>query len=267
MRSLRRFILKTLKKHRELLPLKYQRKYFKCVTIKPKDNPVKGRVLLSYALTSAGMPENHSVFDHHSCPWMSNKILALFNEFGYIVDCIHFTNRHFIPEKKYDFIFSLGFDILRLAAFAPHNGEIIKIWHAGTSSIAYNNAAEMKRITNLEKRHPGALYFPKRQGSLERVEDEVIKLADHVLLIGNDHVLNTFPKKFHHKFSKITVAATPSYVKRIEEFAPQEKEFIWHFGDGAVHKGLDLLLDVFAKKYNYMYPYSIDSYVEKKQYI
>jgi len=235
------------KKYKHLLPLKYQRKYFKSVTIIPKGKVI-GRVLLSYAVTSAGMPSNHSVFDYHPAPWMSNQILSLFTERGYIVDCIHYTNKHFVPEKKYDVIFSLTCDLLRLVSFSNQDSDkILKIWHPGISSIEHNNRTEIERINDLEKRKPGSIYFPKRQEPHERIEHRVMELADHCALLGNNHVLNTFPKEFHHKFNIITVPATSVYVKQKEELVPTEREFIWHFGDGAVRKGLDLVLEVFAR--------------------
>jgi glycosyltransferase involved in cell wall biosynthesis len=205
-------------------------------------------VLLSYAVTSAGMPENHPIFKYHPSPWMSNQILSLFVKRGYTVDCIHYTNRHFIPEKKYDIIFALKCNLLRLVSFAKQDSDnILKIWHPDISSLEHNNSTEIKRIHDLEKRRPGALYFPKRQEPYERIEKRVMELSDHCVFLGNKHVLDTFPKEFHHKFTAITVAATPVYVKQESEFVPKEREFLWHFGNGAVRKGLDLVLETFAK--------------------
>ena len=105
----------------------------------------------------------------------------------------------------------------------------------------------IKNCLDLEKRRPGAVYFPKRQEPYERIERKVMEIADHCVLLGNKHVLNTFPKEFHHKFETITVAATPVYVKQENEFVPNKREFLWHFGNGAVRKGLDLVLETFAK--------------------
>jgi glycosyltransferase involved in cell wall biosynthesis len=180
---------------------------------------------------------------------MSNTIVSLLNELGYVVDCIHYTNNTFIPTKKYDIIFSLScVNLLRLVAAAPRGVHSIKIWHPGTSSIPYNNAAEMARIADLEKRRAGSIYSPKRQEPGERIQEKVLKLADHIVIIGGSRVLQTFPKRYHSKISQVTVA-TPafSYTKRREDFVPTSRHFLWHFGNGAVHKGLDLLLEVFAQ--------------------
>jgi len=228
MQSIRQFVVKNLKKHRELLPLECQRKYFRCVTVRPKTKPAKGRVLVSYALAPAGLPDSHPILKYHGCYWMSNKIVSLFNKMGYVVDCIQYTNSNFVPIQKYDVIFSFSHtNLLRLVASAPGSVSAIKIWHSATSSIVYNNSSEIKRINDLEHRRPGALYFPKRQEPHERMETRAMQLADYIIYIGNKHVLATFPKEFHYKFSKITVAASPVCIKRMENFVSQEREFMW----------------------------------------
>lgn len=246
-KAIRRFIRTYFYRYRERLPLGWQRKYFKCVTVRPP-GPIRGRVLLSYALTSAGLPADHPMFAYHTGPWESNQIISLFNAQGFIVDCIHYTNKSFIPEIDYDIIFACTGELYRLAAYSPNRKKTVKIWHSVISAIDYNNAAEMKRIEELIKRRPGALYFPKRQEPHERLQEPLMKLVDYCVLIGNDHVQNTFPKWFQPKISRVTVTASPlTWIKSETELAPPEREFLWFFGNGAVRKGLDLTLEVFAK--------------------
>jgi len=242
----KRFIYKHIKKIREYLPLRLQKKYFKCVTIRPSNKAI-GRVLVSYALAPAGLPDDHPRINYHGCYWMSNNIISIFTQLGYIVDCIQFTNRSLFPAKGYDVVFSFcRGDLARLIS-ASESEDAVKIWHPATSSISYNNAREMERIQDMKKRIPGSLYAPKRHEPGEGNEVQTIQLADHIIFLGNEHVLNTFPKKFHHKFKKLTVAASQVYKKEKKDFVPEEREFVWYFGNGAVHKGLDLLLEVFAK--------------------
>ncbi|MCR4333517.1 MAG: glycosyltransferase [Patescibacteria group bacterium] len=238
-----------LKKHRHLLPLAFQRKYFKSVRLLPKGHAPIGRVLISYALTSAGLPPDHPMFDYHSGPWESSMIVSLFLKRGYAVDVIHFTNRTFIPQERYDVIFALTGELYRLVAYAKDPPEnIIKIWHMNISSIEQNNRSELEQIAALEKRRSGALYFPKRQEPYERLQEKTLALADRCIMGGNSVVLNTYPKRFHSKIDLIPVSASLLYhVKTEEEYAPPEREFVWYFGNGAVRKGLDLVLEAFAK--------------------
>lgn len=243
------FVKNFLKKHRHLLPLALQRKYFKSVRLLPRGHAPVGRALVSYALPAAGLPPGHPLFDYHSGPWESNRICSLLLARGYAVDVIHYTNRSFVPQEAYDVIFSLTGDLYRLVACAPNPPEkIVKIWHPNLSSLEHNNRAELERIAALEARRPGALYFPKRQEPHERLEEKTLELADAVILGGNAAVLATYPKRFHNKIRLVPVSASPLYhVKTADEFVPAEREFVWYFGNGAVRKGLDIVLEAFAR--------------------
>jgi glycosyltransferase involved in cell wall biosynthesis len=78
--------------------------------------------------------------------------------------------------------------------------------------------------------------------------DNVLNHIDKCLLIGNDFTLSTFPFKFQNKIVKVPVSgAFLNRTKKQLEFVPKEKEFLWFFGPGLIHKGLDLVLEVFAK--------------------
>tara|TARA_Y100000310_G_scaffold214702_1_gene215625 strand:+ start:15467 stop:16636 length:1170 start_codon:yes stop_codon:yes gene_type:complete len=235
-------IKKFFRKYRQHLPLFVQRKYFKCVTLKPNGVP-KGRVLVSYAVTSAGLSDNNKLFNYHTGPWESNKITSIFLELGYVVDVIHYNNKKFTPTEKYDVIFGVTGNLLRLVEETP--GNPVVLFHPRTSSIKYNNKGEVNRIENLKKRR-GVSYKPKRQEPYEDREEEILKVSDGVILIGNERTLSTYTKEFQSKIIRIPVSTSPlKYVKN--KFVPKEREFMWHFGRGAVHKGLDLVLEVFAK--------------------
>ena len=245
---LKKIIRPYLYRYRHRLPLFLQRKFFKCVTLLPNGR-ARGRVLVSYALTSAGLPANHPLFAYHTGPWESNRIVSMFNHYGFIVDCIHYTDRSFVPREDYDIIFACTGELYRLvASMKKEPGRIIKIWHSVISSVESNNAAEIARITELINRHPQALYFPKRQEPHERIQDKLRTLVDYCVLIGNQHVQNTFPQSFHPKITRVTVTASPlSYFKSETEWVPPEKEWLWFFGNGAVRKGLDITLEAFVK--------------------
>ncbi len=249
MPALRTAIKHILKRYRHLLPLAFQRRYFKSVRLVPKGRAPIGRALVSYALAAAGLPLNHPMFDYHSGPWESSMIVSLFLKRGYAVDVIHYTNRTFVPQERYDVIFSLTGELYRLVAYAKDPPEkIIKILHPNISSIEHNNRAELERIIALEARRPGALYFPKRQEPNERLQEKTMELADTIILGGNSTVLNTYSTRFHNKINLVPVSASPLYhAKTEDEYAPPEREFVWYFGNGAVRKGLDLVLEAFAR--------------------
>ena len=125
------------------------------------------------------------------------------------------------------------------------NPSALKILYLTESYGKYNNSREKERMVYLEQRQGVRL-------SLERVADENsdarLDVADVCLLVGNEHTLKTYPKHFQKKINLINLTGSLlSKVKTPSEYYPKEKEFLWMGGAGPVHKGLDLLLDIFAK--------------------
>jgi len=213
------------------------------IELKPhKSTKIRGRVLFSYVISSFGPKKD---FLHHSNHWESYHIAKIFTEMGYVVDAINCYNSSFVPNKKYDVIFSIDAHLYKLAALMNNNP--IKLLHLTGSYPQYTNSAELKRVENLEKRK-NCLYFPKRIDSSSSLSYKLLELADYCSLTGNSHTLNTFPIKLRKKITR--VIATASFLDRIKihtEYVPKEKEFLWFGGLGAVHKGLDLLLEIFVK--------------------
>ena len=110
----------------------------------------------------------------------------------------------------------------------------------------FQNAAELARIEALEKRR-GVRCRPRRQ--VEDVEgfERALEIADASSLFGNEWTLSTFPASLRPKITCLPVAASQlARIKSAEELVPPEREFLWFFGSGAIHKGLDLLLEVFS---------------------
>jgi glycosyltransferase involved in cell wall biosynthesis len=76
-----------------------------------------------------------------------------------------------------------------------------------------------------------------------------LEAADACSLLGNERTRETYPEKYWHKMELVTVSASEvgKQAKKMRESVPPKREFLWFFGSGAVHKGLDLLLEVFAR--------------------
>jgi glycosyltransferase involved in cell wall biosynthesis len=101
----------------------------------------------------------------------------------------------------------------------------------------------------LESRR-GIICAPRRVVDVE-IFDRSLRFADSCSLIGNDVTLETFPKLYKEKINKVTVSASVlDSIEIKQDIDIRKKEFLWLFGSGAVHKGLDLVLEVFAKNRN-----------------
>ncbi len=215
------------------------------VTIYPKTNNIRGRVLFSYLPFALLVKDEDPIFNSHSNVWESREIARVFTRLGYVVDAISYGNHSFLPVQDYDIVFDIDINLQRLMPFLKK--DCIKILHMTGSYSRFQNQAEMKRVQDLERRK-NVFYTPKRLDSFLELVDRSLNFSDKISLLGNDFVLNTFPKNIKDKMVKVPVSASKlNFVKESRTYVSNEREFLWYFGGGAVHKGLDLVLDVFLK--------------------
>lgn len=199
---------------------------------------VRGNVLLSYTVLPF-ITKKH-VLDSHTNRWECREIARLFLKRGYAVDVIDWENNSFIPKKKYDFFLDIHSNLERLDPFL--NKDCIKILHLTGSEAEFQNKSETERLLNLEKRR-GVRLSPRRQV----VKTNSIAYADFISMLGNKITESTYglqDKKIHY-ISLSTTHAYPSPENK--NLTSARNNFIWFGGVGAVHKGLDLVLEAFTK--------------------
>jgi hypothetical protein len=209
----------------------------------------KKRALYSYIDSVVKLEDNSEYLSGHSNKWESREIAHLIMGLGYKLDCISWVDNEFIPSTKYDLVFDIYTNLHRLKDYYELGTN--KLLHLTGSYGPFQNNAELERIQAFEER-TGVKYTPKRQvldipGYLASLE-----IADHCSLIGNQYTLSTFPEKYRQKITPIPdTSSTISLIKNSDNYIPPNKEFIWFFGAGGVHKGLDLVLEVFKKRKNF----------------
>ena len=223
--------------------------------IKPNTNSIvklktkfisKGIALISYGNTFLDLKDDDSAFDGHSSKWELKKIVEIFLDLGYDVDAISPYDTEFIPQKTYDVIFDIHYNLCRFEKFLSK--KTITILYSTGSYPEYAANREIERVNNLVYRKKMA-YKPKR------ICDPIyftksLDIAKFCFLIGNDHTLSTFPHKYQKKIRLTSVTYSNSIIKDLND--PLGKEFLWFYGYGAVHKGLDILLDFFSNNSEYI---------------
>lgn len=203
----------------------------------------KGHVLVSYIPESILFGKNDKRFLRHSNAWESAEIIRLFNKHGYAVDAISWVDTAFVPEKEYVTVFDIRSNLKRCSG--PHTH---KFFHGTGSDGSFCNSAEQKRISDLKMRR-GAVVVPRRFVKAADVELAYGNLmaADTVTLIGNEVTAATFPDNLQHKLNRVVPTGSHLSMTRNSRKITLRKEFVWFNGTGAVHKGLDLTLEVFAR--------------------
>ena len=218
-------------------------------TLYPKTKEIQGRALLSYINDVCHLDDSDEKFLGHSNIWESREIAQIFNRLGYIVDYIHYCDLDFTPTLNYDVCFDIHYNLQRL--HPTLNKDCIKILHITTCHPHKIIQESIKRIDQLKKKKPIQKYY------IERIHRpdlflKSLECADYCSLIGNEITLSTFHPEDRNKITKVTVSASylGENIKK-ENYVPAQKEFLWFFGSGALHKGLDLVLDVFKKNKNF----------------
>lgn len=207
-----------------------------------------GTVLFSYIHHPLLWAEYDTRFLWHSNLWESREIVRIFNELGFDVDAIDWVNTSFYPKKNYAIIFDMATNLQRLAPFLSK--DVIKILYITGSSPAYQRIAELRRVAQLEDRTE-KLYSPKRIFTHIDLFERSLRLADCAALIGTDFTLSTFDSQYRQKIECIPVSASflPN-IKNESNYISKERDSLFFSGFGAVHKGLDLVLETFAQNKN-----------------
>ena len=205
---------------------------------------VRGYVLVSYT-TLPFLNTDPSILDAHSNRWECKEIVRQFLERSYAVDVIDTSNTAFVPENTYDYLIDNGKNMEHLAPLIGK--DCIKVFHISECHWKFNNEQEMKRIEALKKRR-GIVLAPARLAK----ENRAIELCDTAtILAGTDSTAKTYA--FAHKpMHPIPISTTHEYPYPGRNLNLARKNFIWFGGAGAIHKGLDLVLEAFAAMPEYM---------------
>jgi glycosyltransferase involved in cell wall biosynthesis len=211
------------------------------MTLRPRSEK-RGHVLISHDASAMFMPEEK--LGGHAHYWVTNFMVRSFLKRGYEVDIISWQNHTFKPRKKYNFFIDIHSNIERLAPLLDK--DCIKIFHATGAHWLYQNSAEYMRCLGVLKRR-GKTIFPLRNMTPTRS----IENADQVIYFGSEFVRSTYlyaGKPMH----ATPIPSTHHYPSPEQKnFEAVRKHFVWFAGAGAVHKGLDLVLEAFASMPDY----------------
>lgn len=195
---------------------------------------VRGTVLFSYITYPFLRPEGEA--EMHTNYWQCRLIAQMFLDKGYHVDVIDWTNKTFIPRKKYAYVFDIHDNLERFLPYLPKS--CVKIVHLTTCEWRFNNAAEQRRLQDLEVRR--GVKLKQRRALLPARGQE---LADAVSMFGNEITAQTYPSS--ESFVRIPQSTNVLFPWIERDYAQAAKHFVWVGGAGMVHKGLDLVLEVF----------------------
>ncbi len=200
--------------------------------------PMRGRALLSYVIDGFRVSPDGPLATGHTNIVESVQIASTLRELGYRVDVIDYLNDTFTPREPYDVLIDPRHNTERLAAAVGQ--ACVKILHADTAHIAYQNAAENRRLLDIQQRR-GVTLTALRQEPV----NHALERADVCVYLGSDFCADTYRyagKPLHR--ARIGGFATPT--APVRDFERARRRFLWLGSWGLVLKGLDLVLEAFA---------------------
>lgn len=174
----------------------------------------------------------------HQNSWQVVELAKIVNEFGYNVDVIDYNYVKSNFDKKYDMLIDLHpRDNVVYNKFLKEN--CIKIAYLTGSNPSFSNIAEEDRINNVYKRH-GQKLLCRRYAELI---SKRIETYDAAFFIGNKYNLRTYTE---FKMPPVYFIKNTGYDFKFSNKNRKANNFMFLASLGQVHKGLDLLLDIFA---------------------
>ncbi len=198
------------------------------------------KALVCYLPDSHTLPADHPNFVGHSNYQECRTLLACLTENGFACDVIGWNDdARSLIGSDYDLMISIFHQLEYGKSLVHANGKVI-LYSTSWDSIA-NNLAEYGRLNQLRLRKKVSL-LPRRQATPLLFADQV----DEIWCYGAELNMNSYSHIDVPKYRiNISTVATQhqAYTTMTDE---RKKHFLWFGSVGAVHKGLDWLLEIFA---------------------
>ena len=203
------------------------------------------KALISYITAPfiTGIEQKHT--NHLEC----YKIAMCLHQLGFSVDVVDFDSKNrTLDYQKYQLIFGFG-DVLETAFYHIDQKKTLTIYYGTGNHYFFINPASVNRLQEVYEK-TGVLML-KSIRFAESMWTLQTTLSTGLIVLGNDFTANTFQKYYHKGLVKPIPASfhhlhTPDFEKK--DFESAKKHFLWFGSNGALHKGLDILLFLFSKR-------------------
>ena len=210
----------------------------KVIKLSPGVKP-RGYVLVSYVIESFITDPDDPVFRSHSHYWETRQMVNTFLELGYSVDLISYLNTSFKPNRRYDYFVGARTNFDRLSRLLDDSCK--KVVHLDTAHWITSNYNAHCRLYNLLHRRNVAL-----EGSLRMIEqNKAIENADLATILGNTFTIESYSYA-NKPIYRIPITSTIEFEWKEREVDAVRNSYLWFGSSGFLHKGLDLVLEVFA---------------------
>lgn len=172
------------------------------------------------------------------------KIIRVFSEIGYSIDLIDCNDSKLVPlikEKKYDLIFGFGEAFYQMTELQPAATSIL---YMTENPPTFSYREEKNRLDYYYLRHTKHAKI-QRSGKFYKLY-HLHKKYSYVITFGETELLKDQYMVPYHLFP--TGIINSKYGFHSKNHQTGRKNFLWLGSTGAIHKGLDLLIDIFQNR-------------------
>ncbi|VAW12785.1 hypothetical protein MNBD_BACTEROID03-193 [hydrothermal vent metagenome] len=201
------------------------------------------KAVISYLTTSYFFDWEHTNIGRTQ-PFEILSIAKVLADQGYCLDVIGCNDTKaltYLKSKKYDLVFGFGETFYQLTKLHP---EATSILYMTEHHPEFSDREEKKRLAYFHERHnkkgrivrSGNFYKPRH----------FTQSYTHVITMSEvEPFIETYKTPFNIYPTGVT---NPDFVFRPKDHKSARRNFLWLGSFGAIHKGLDLLLDVFENR-------------------
>lgn len=187
--------------------------------------------------------KNKNNVETHQNQWQVKELARIIGSFGYNIDVIDYDNNNIKFNKKYDLIIDLH-PGLNTSYWPYMNIDCCRIAYITGSNPTFSNKAEERRLDQLLERR-GKKLIARR--ICKEFSKDILESFDAVFFIGNEYNWKTYNG---FSIKKVYFIKNNGYVFNsvVENSRRKTNNFLFFASSGQVHKGLDLLLEVFDEQ-------------------
>jgi glycosyltransferase involved in cell wall biosynthesis len=204
----------------------------------------KHNALVSYVSD----PFRNEINLRHTNSFESMEIGKSLNEAGFNVDIVDYAYEGKIDYSRYDLIIGFGEPLIN--SFYKSSKKIITIYYGTGMHLHTQNINTLHRVKEVFDKK--GIWLPGSGRIVDKSWSIQTTLVDAMILLGNDEVTKTYTPYF--KGSIYNIPASYYNVVNFDEiilnkdFNKAKKHFLWFGSSGMIHKGLDLLIELFSKR-------------------
>lgn len=173
----------------------------------------------------------------------ANQIIKAFIDLGYsidIIDCLDASAFETIKHKRYDVIFGFGVVFDDIAVTHP---DARKVLYMTEHHPEFSKVKETERVEYFYERHNKKVELT-RSGQYYKNSD--FDNIDDAIVLGELFPYEAYDFDVHSLSPTGFYNDDYHYVNR--DLGRSRNNFLWFGSGGAIHKGLDLLIDIFSQR-------------------